>query len=208
MKFVIFHGAFGSPEGNWFPELKEKLEALNQEVIIPRFPVDNWDEVTKAGPNKENKNQNLDNWLRVFEKEVLPQIKKGDKLCFVGHSIGPVFILHAVEKFSLQLDCAIFIAPFLEKLSRQWQIDLVNKTFYKTDFNYKKLEKLISISYSLYSENDPYVPQNRALGFIKALKSTSILVKGAGHMNEEIHYKPSLIFELCTTRIDLSVYNK
>ncbi|MBI2622163.1 hypothetical protein HYW66_00820, partial [Candidatus Microgenomates bacterium] len=47
MKFIIFHGAFGSPEGNWFPELKEKLVVLGQEVIVPEFPVENWEEVSK-----------------------------------------------------------------------------------------------------------------------------------------------------------------
>lgn len=49
MKFVIFHGSFGNPEENWFPQLKKDLENLNQEVLVPAFPVDNWNTLTKAG---------------------------------------------------------------------------------------------------------------------------------------------------------------
>ena len=37
MKFVVFHGAFGSPESNWIPELEEKLKTLGQEVVVPRL---------------------------------------------------------------------------------------------------------------------------------------------------------------------------
>ena len=79
MKFVLFHGAFGSPEGNWFPQLKEKLEALGQEVIAPQFPVDSWDEVTKVGEKAPLKNQSLQNWLTTFESMVLPKFKQRER---------------------------------------------------------------------------------------------------------------------------------
>ncbi len=66
MKFVLIHGSFGDPEDNWFPQLKEKLEALGQEVIAPQFPVEKWDDITKNGPEVAPKNQSLDSWLAVF----------------------------------------------------------------------------------------------------------------------------------------------
>lgn len=211
MKFVIFHGAFGSPEGNWFPELKEKLESLGQEVIVPQFPVENWEEVSKNGPNILPKNQSLKNWLSVFEKRVLPQIKKKDRLCFIGHSLAPVFILHVVDKFNLKLDSAIFVSPFMDKLNLKdiWQFDHVNKTFYQTDFDFEKLKRLIPISYVLYSSNDPYVDRNHSILFAKALDSSLIFIKRAGHMNSEVNLNEfPLIFELCNTRLDLTIYQK
>lgn len=50
MQFLIIHGSYGSPDGNWFPQLKENLEALGQTVFAPQFPVDDWEEVTRLGP--------------------------------------------------------------------------------------------------------------------------------------------------------------
>lgn len=209
MQFVIFHGAFGSPENNWLPELKEKLESLDQDVITPRFAVDNWEDITKAGPDKSSRNQNLKNWLKVFDK-VYKSFGKGKRrLCFVGHSLGPLFILHVVDKYNIKLDCAIFISPFLNKLGRAWQIDHVNKTFYKADFNYEKLKKLIPVSYTLYSDNDPYVAKQYSLDFAGKLDSSTIFVRKAGHMNIEVNLNEfPLVFELCKTRLNLSLYQR
>jgi predicted alpha/beta hydrolase family esterase len=208
MKFVLFHGAFGSPEGNWLPELKEKLEALGQEVVVPGFPVEDWGEITKKGPKTKIKNQTLVNWLKVFEK-VKNQFKPGEELCFVGHSLGPLFILHVVEKYNLKLDSAIFVSPFLRKLNRQWQIDLVNDSFYKSEFNFNKLRELIPVSYVLYSDNDPYVDKSHSISFGKMLKSSMLYVKQAGHMNTEVSLNEfPLVLELCKTRMDLSLYQK
>ena len=210
MKYVIFHGSFGSPESNWFPELKEKLEMLGQKVVVPEFPIEDWDDLTKKGQKATLKNQTLNNWLKVFAKEV-KKFKKNEKLCFVGHSLGPVFILHAVNKFNIKLDCAIFVSPFLslEKSKKMWQIDIANQTFYKKNFDYKRLKRLIPISYVLYSDNDPYVPKKYPLEFAKKMESSAIFVKKAGHMNSEVNLNEfPLVYELCKTRINLSLYQR
>ena len=34
----IFHGTEGYPEENWFPWMKEKLEAEGCKVVVPQFP--------------------------------------------------------------------------------------------------------------------------------------------------------------------------
>jgi len=194
MIFVIFHGAGGNPEGNWFPELKEKLEALGQKVIIPKFPTP--------------KNQNLNNWLAVFDP-IYKSFKKNKKLCFIGHSLGPVFIWHLVSRYNLRLDSAIFVSPFFHALSSDPNntYDKLNKTFYKEDFDFKNLKRNIPVSYTLYSDNDPYVKSNYSIEFAKKINSSLLIVKGAGHMNSEVNLnKFSLVFELCKTRIDLPLY--
>ena len=208
MQFVIFHGAYGSPEGNWFPQLKKQLEDAGQEVLAPRFPVDTWDNVVAHGEGYHSDVQTLDNWLSVFENDVLPKLSKDGKLCFIGHSLGPVFILHAVEKFNLQLDSAIFVSPFLSLLG-QWEFNAVNETFYKQDFDFEKLKKLIPTSYVLFSDNDPYVPQNQPKEFAEKLGSSAIIVHGGGHLNrnEQLDLKNfPLVFDLCLTRLDLKAY--
>lgn len=209
MKFILIHGAFGSPEANWFPQLKEKLEALGQEVIAPQFPVEKWDNITKNGPGVATKNQNLDAWLAVFEP-IVKRFKKGEKLAFVGHSLGCVFILHIVTHFRLKLDSAIFVAPFMDKLgAKYWQFDHVNGTFYRTSWDFELLKKLIPTSYVLHSDNDPYVNRNHSLIFSKALDSSIIFVRRAGHMNSEVNLNEfPLVFELCNTRLDLTLYQR
>lgn len=208
MNFVVFHGSFGSPEGNWFPMLKERLEPLGQKVFMPRFPVENWDEVTKAGPKFICRNQSLNNWFEVIES-FQKQFKKGEKICFIGHSLGCVFILHLVERYKITLDCAIFGSPFLSRLNSDWQFDLVNKSFYKKDFDFALLKKLIPTSYVLYSNNDPYVDIQSPLEFAQKLESSHIQVKQAGHLNSEVNLTEfPLVLELCKSRLDLSLYQR
>lgn len=184
MQFVIFHGSFGTPEGNWFPYLKSELEKQGHTVLVPAFPVDTWERITELGEDHPSEIQNLSNWTQTFENEVLPKLDRNQPICFVGHSLAPVFILHMVDKHNLHLANAIFVAPFLEHLGRSWQIDVVNKSFYKKDFDFEKLRSLIPHSYVIYSDNDPHVPVERAKAFAEALHSEEVLVKGGGHLNE------------------------
>ena len=73
----IFHGAFGSPNENWFPWLKTEVEKLGIEVFVPTFP-------TPEG-------QSLNSWNKAFE----PYEKHlSEKSILAGHSLGTAFILN------------------------------------------------------------------------------------------------------------------
>ena len=52
MKFVLFHGSYGSSEGNWFPYLKNQLELINQDVLVPQFPIEDHKEILHLGEKK------------------------------------------------------------------------------------------------------------------------------------------------------------
>jgi hypothetical protein len=201
MKFVIIHGSFGSSNENWFPWLKRQLEALGHKVTAPDLPVDNWDITTELGQAAPPKNQTLDHWLGTFEPFV--NELSGDKpSCFIGHSSAPVFILHLVSKFDLRLDSAIFVAPFLETLGKSWQIYHVNNSFYKTDFDFGKLRKLVPVSYALFSDNDPYVDQHFSREFAQKMGSQCIEVKGSGHFSSGVGMTEfPLVLELCKSRV-------
>ncbi len=203
MQFIIIHGSFGNPQANWFPWLKTELEKLGQVVLVPTFPVDSWDRIAQLGENRPSEIQNLENWTKVFEEEVLPKLKRDEPICFVGHSLACIFILHMVQKHNLQLDSAMFVAPFLEHLGRSWQIDVVNKSFYKTDFDFKILQRLIPLSYALDGDTDPYVPAEKFENFVHAMKSEKIVVEGGQHLNDEAGFTEfPLLLDLCKTIID------
>jgi len=209
MQFILIHGSYGSPERGWLPQLKERLQSFDQKVFAPQFPVDNWDEVTLRGKDEDTQNQTLSAWLDTFKDLVTQKLDLNQPICIVGHSLGPLFVLHALEKFNLKLDSAIFVAPFLSKLNKSWQIDTANQTFYKTDFDFSKLKQLIPHSYVLYSESDPYVDKEYSLEFADKMGSSLIPVKNAGHMNSEVNLNEfPLVLELCKSRLDLSLYQK
>lgn len=200
MQFVIFHGAYGSKDGNWFPWLKGELERLDHEVILEQYPVDDYESINKNGPKTLETIQNLESWTKYFETNVLPKLIDGPKI-FIGHSLAPVFILHMVDKFNIKLESGIFVSPFLSALNGDaWQFDVVNKTFFKEDFDWKRMKELVPLSYVLYGENDPYVPSTYPLGFAKNLASSIIPVKNGGHLGGDFKELP-IILDLCLTRL-------
>lgn len=185
MKFVIFHGAHGHAKENWFPYLAHELEKLNQSVIVPNFPTP--------------ENQNLASWFSVFE-----DIKKDfdqEQLCFVGHSLGPLFILHAVNRYNIQLKDAVFVGPFFEPLGIE-MFDRINETFYQLNFDFNRIKKLIPNSYVVYSDNDHIVQPDKSLRFAEKLGSEIIKVKNGGHLNAAAGFTTfPLVLELCRKRI-------
>jgi predicted alpha/beta hydrolase family esterase len=100
-----------------------------------------------------------------------------------------------VNKFNIILKKAIFISPFLEGLknAKNWQFDVVNRTFHKTNFDWEKLKKLIRKSYVIYGEKDPYVPTRLPLDFAAKMSSTVVPIKNGGHLGGELKEFPLLI---------------
>lgn len=207
MIFILFHGAFGSAEGNWFPVLKSQLESLGQTVIAPQFPVDD-EAKLKQGVSKPTE-QTLGKWFAVIE-QILKKLPKDEKLCFVGHSLGCLFILRAVEKYKIQLDSAIFVGAFLDCLPNEiWPYSKIISDFQKTDFDPAEMKKLIPVSYILYSDSDPYVPNRQSIMFARAVEGSTIPLRSAGHMNMEVNLDEfSLVLDLCLTRLDISYAQK
>lgn len=200
MKFVLLHGIFGGAVDNWFPFLQKGLEDVGETVVIPSFPYTSHEELLKNGPGFKIQ-QSLASWIDCCE-DTLHELGNTEKLCFLGHSVGCVFMLHLISRWGLTLDSAFFVAPFLQKLGGRWEFDYVNKTFYKKDFNFIQLKRCIPTSYVLYSDDDPAVPTNLTLEFAYKLDSQKILVRGAKHFSTKSGFTEfPLLLELCKSRI-------
>ena len=195
MQCVILHGAFGNIDENWFPWLKKSLVAMGHEVFLEQYPVDSWDTIEKNGKNNTHTIQNLISWTNFFEKNTLPRLNKSEGLVFFGHSLSPVFTLHLVLKFNLQLKGVLFASPFLEALNQEatWHFDVVNRTFYKKNFDWQKLKLLVPHSFVLYGDDDPYVPNHFPIDFAHYLQSTVIPVKNGGHLGSNFKEFPLLL---------------
>ena len=166
----IIHGAYGNPDENWIPWLKQELEKLGCNVITPVFPTP--------------ENQSLDSWRQAF-KDFVQYLDKDSIV--IGHSLGPAFILDQLEKLDHPIKAAFFVAPFISELNNP-EFDEINKTFYR-DFNWEKIKQNCENFYLFQSDNDPYVPIKKAEELSEKLGVNYTLVKNAGHFNESAGYK-------------------
>lgn len=186
MQYVIFHGTFGSKDGNWFPWLEQELTQKGHSVIRHQFPTETHQEVTDAqknDPGYKPEKITLKNWLEDFKNNILPQLDPSKEIIFVGHSLGPLFILNILNTFDLKLKKAIFVAPFLDLTLSDQAFQVVVDDFSSTELDFEKINSKLGESIVFYSDNDPYVPPVKALGFAEKTNANTILVQGGGHMS-------------------------
>lgn len=177
----IFHGAYGNPSENWFPWLKTELEKQGIEVIVPKFPTP--------------ENQNLENWLNVFNQY---KNKVNKDTIFVGHSIGAAFILRNLKQIEQKIKASFLIAGFITFLNDP-VFDKLNRTFLDKEFNWGKIKQNCGKFYIFQSSNDPYVPFEKAIELKEKLNTEITVVENAGHFNKEAGYTK---FELLLNKIN------
>lgn len=164
---IIIHGTGGNPSRNWFPWLKSELEKLDCRVFVPKFPTP--------------ENQSLENWLKVF-KEYERYLNANSIV--VGHSLGPAFLLSILEKLKRPIKVAFFVAGFTGLLNNT-DFDELNKTFVTKSFDWARIKNNCKRFYVINSDNDPYVPLEKGKSFAENLGTELIVLKNAGHINEE-----------------------
>ena len=176
----IIHGAYGNPDENWIPWLKSELEKIDCHVFIPSFPTPD--------------NQSLENWEKVFEKY---NDDINENTIFVGHSLGPAFILSILEKLNKPIKACFFVSGFLEALGNP-DFDDINKTFVEKNFDWPTIKQNCKNFFVYHSDNDPYVPISSAQNLANNLEVEPVIVKGAGHFNADARYQE---FELLLSEI-------
>jgi len=174
----IIHGAYGHPGENWFPWLKSECEAMGHSVYVPGFP-------TPEG-------QSLDNWLKTFSP--YQQYVNRDSV-FVGHSLGPAFILRLLEGFKDSIHAAFLIAGFISPLGNP-EFDKINSSFINKKFDFSRIRRNCGKFFVYNSDNDPYVPLERGRELANCLKTQLHIIHGAGHFNTAAGYtKFPLLFQ-------------
>lgn len=184
-KILIIHGTYGYPTENWIPWLRAELEQRGHEVISPQFPTP--------------ENQNLTAWLQVFEqyRELCD-----DDMILVGHSVGASFILSVLETLSQPVKASFLVAGFASMLPNAGNVGLLIKTFVEKEFNWPTIRQN-SRSFTIFqSDNDPYVPVDKAGELAQQLNTPITYVANAGHFNETADYlKFPLLLERILTEI-------
>jgi len=164
MPIFIFHGVGGNPQENWFPWLKQELEKLGRETIVPQFPTP--------------ENQTLADWLKVLE-QYRDKLDSGEAI-LVGHSLGVPFALDVIERFPVK--AAFLVAGFTGIAGNIFDESM--KTFAQRDFDWRKIRENCPRFFVFHSDNDPYVKLEKAEELANNLKTEVIMVKDGGHLNQ------------------------
>ena len=129
-KFVLIHGYTGTPEANFFPWLKNKLEQLGHGVSLPALP--NTDE-----PNVQ---EQIDFVLKneTFDENTI----------VVAHSLGGSVVIKALESVNTKIQKLILVGGFVDPKFKDhprpfestfdWQYDFEKISNHKS----KKSEKI------------------------------------------------------------------
>jgi len=166
----IIHGTWGNPEWNWFPWMKQQLEAKWYRVFIPSFPT----------PDK----QNLDAWKDTFSEY---NTYIDSQTIFIAHSIWPSFVCSVLEDLDTTVKACYFVSGFLWFL---WlhEFDRLNKTFVDKDFNWDIIRGQSEYFYMCHWSDDPYVPIENARLLTENLSIEVDLIESWWHLNDETGY--------------------
>jgi len=165
----IIHGTAGYPEENWFPWLKQKLEGLGCNVIVPQFPTP--------------QNQTPESWFKVFLK--YKKHLTSDTI-IIGHSLGGTFLLRFLENSTIKIKAAFFVAvPIGIKPIKNYKTD---KLFLENAFDWAAIKKNCHKFFVFHSDNDPFVCVGNGEHLSKNLDVKLILVSEAGHFNKVAGY--------------------
>ncbi len=178
--YVIVHGSYGNQYENWFPWLHQKLTEAGKEVLVPQFP---------SGKGV----QNFKNWAKVMDayRDLI-----SDKTSFVGHSLGPAFIVDYIADRRIKANNLYLFAPFYDRINIP-DFDEVNTPFFiKNPGALSKIKSLAKKSYCYISTTDPYVPNQLSFDFANQIGASIQVVENAGHFNKAAGYTQfEMLFE-------------
>lgn len=169
--YFIIHGSLGNPYENWFPWLQEQLVQDKKEVIVPNFPI--------------NEYQNYDNWSKILKQYLQMGLINEDTI-FIAHSLGPIFICKFLIEHQIKIKGLISVSGFNTLLGIE--LDEVNKSFIIENQKLEMIEQYTKFVYCLYSDNDPYVPMQELEDFALHTKAEKSIITGAGHFNTTSGY--------------------
>jgi len=166
---LIIHGTDGHPKENWFPWLKEQLEILEYQVMVPQFPTP--------------ENQDPKHWFEVLNQY---QDNFNEETVLIGHSCGGAFLLRVLEEIQVKIKAAVFVsASAVVKPIKYYEID---RPFIEEPFDWKKIKNSIENIFVFHSEDDPLIcPENAKLIAEKTDADLTIL-SNAGHFDLKAGY--------------------
>jgi predicted alpha/beta hydrolase family esterase len=159
MNTLIIHGYGNYPNESWLFWLEREL---GQQAWAPRLP----------SPHAPR----MDEWMKALEER--PDFLN-EELVVVGHSLGVLFLLKILEVQPVK--AAFFLAGFLGDLDVPFNDEL--QDIAGQDFDWESIHLNCPEFHVMHSDNDPYVPLEKAEALAALCRVPLELVTGAGHFN-------------------------
>ena len=168
--FFILHGTDGSPQENWFPWLKQKLEDKGNNVIVPQFP-------NQQNDSLEARLKKLNKFRKYINKNTI----------LIGHSRGGLFLLRILEKLNQPVFAAFFVSG---------SVGIKPYAFYESgfkfahgyDFDWEKIKSISQHFFVYHSNNDPYTSIDNGKMIANKLGVKLTFIPDAGHFNSRSGY--------------------
>ena len=165
MKVIVFYGTDCNENTAWIPWLKQELNNLNTECLIPNLPTPD--------------NQNYINWSNITNNI---NIEQGDIV--VAWSTGAIFAVRYLYENKIKVNKLILISGFNNYIGNVPSVDNINKNFFMRDVSmaHKCIAKEIVCFKSDY---DPYITQDALNNFASQLGARVVNIINGGHFNQK-----------------------
>lgn len=162
-KVYIIHGYYASPHEHWFPWFVEKVQAgYGIDIEVLRMP-------TPESPH-------VDAWFEKLHSKIGTP---NNQTFIIAHSLGCIALLRYLESLqeSFSLGGMILVSPFDKPL----EIFPHLNAFVDVTPNYAKITRSVLQKYTVFSDNDMYIPASISKNVGINLDSALYEIPRGGH---------------------------
>ncbi len=176
-KVYLIHGWEGTPDNNWFPWLKRKLEESGFEVFVP------------ALPDTDTPVRSV--WLSTLQ-DLIPNPDENTFL--VGHSLGCQVIQRYLEALSdrKSVGGAILVAGWINDPRWEGRTEEEMKVvhdWFDIPKDYEKIKSHCNKFVSIFSKDDPFILKSNWEESERILGAKVIVIENKSHFDDDAGIK-------------------
>ncbi len=173
-RVFIVHRWGGNPESDWYPYLRDELESLGFDVVVPEMP--------------DSENPKIDSWVAKL-KEIVGDLDR--ESYFVGHSVGCQTILRYLAGVeSGKAGGAVFVAPWIHLIEATIaeegpEVAEIARPWIETEIDFSKVRERAERFICIFSDNDSFVPMGDKDIFREMLGAETKVLHDRGHFSQD-----------------------
>lgn len=173
---VILHGTDGSPDGNWFPWLKRRLQEYGYEVWVPELPGNHT-------PNRHIYNDFLFGSGWDFTDNLV-----------IGHSSGAVSVLNLLaDKRCPHIRMGVLVGAWSHMEETDLDREQFKDLFPPDGFDFATIRSKAPELLFLHGSDDPYCPIEQSRWLADQTDSEIIVIPDGQHLGANYPEFPQLL---------------